>query len=337
VTGYAPDEYRADPYLWIKMVHPDDRELVRQHVAALLAGGDPPPLEHRIVRKDGRLCWIRGTIVKHHNEQRELVSYDGLIEDITARRQAEQELHEQKAQLIVARRIQEHLLPRLPPLVPGFEIAGASYSSDFTAGDYFDYIPMIDGSWAIVIGDVAGHRFASALLMASTRAYIRSLAKMHTSVAEILGLANTILLGDVEEDHFVTLFLGRLNPTTRSLVYASAGHETCYLLDRTGAIKVRLGSTGFPLAVAAEAEYFAGGPHTFEPGDILLLVTDGVHDVRSPAGVQFGTTRMLEVVQQHALRPAQDIVERLRDAVFAYIADHKPDDDVTVVVVKAQG
>jgi PAS domain S-box-containing protein len=337
VTGYTPQEYLDDPYLWIKMVHPADQGLVRQHVAAVLAGGDPPPLEHRIVRKDGRVCWIRDTIVKHHNEQRELVGYDGLIEDITARRLVEEQLNEQKAQLVVARRIQEHLLPRSSPTLPGFDLAGASYNSDFAAGDYFDYIAMLDGSWAIVVGDVAGHRFASALLMASTRAYIRSLAKMHTGVAEILSLANKILLGDVAADHFVTLFLGRLNPLTHSFGYASAGHETCYLLDRDGAVKVRLMSTGFPLAVAANAEYSSGGPYALEPGDILLLVTDGVHDVQSPAGVPFGTARMLDVVRQHAACPACEIVAKLRDAVFAFLAGRKPDDDVTIVVVKAQG
>ena len=89
-TGYAPHEYAADPDLWINMVHPEDRELVRGHVARVLRAERVPPLEHRIVRKDGVVRWIRDTIVSHEDERRHLLRYDGLVEDITDRKQAEE-------------------------------------------------------------------------------------------------------------------------------------------------------------------------------------------------------------------------------------------------------
>jgi serine phosphatase RsbU (regulator of sigma subunit) len=258
-----------------------------------------------------------------------------LEQEISARHFVEGELHEKEAQIRAARRVQEHLLPRLPPSVAGFDIAGASYSSDGAAGDYFDYVPMLDGAWMIAVGDVSGHQFASALLMASARAYVRSLAQMHTNVADILTLANAVLLDDVEEDHFVTLFVARLNPLTHAFTYASAGHEPCYLLDRRGLVRSRLESTGFPLGITGEGEYLTAGPYTLEPGDLLLMITDGVHDVRSPEGVPFGTERMLEVVGQYAACSAEVVVAHLRDAVFSFTGDRKLDDDVTVVVVKA--
>ena len=89
-TGYAPHEYAADPGLWISMVHPEDRELVRDHVARVLRAERVPPLEHRIVRKDGVVRWIRDTIVSHEDERRHLLRYDGLVEDVTDRKQAEE-------------------------------------------------------------------------------------------------------------------------------------------------------------------------------------------------------------------------------------------------------
>lgn len=257
-----------------------------------------------------------------------------LDEEVSARRLAEDELQDKEAQLRAARRIQEHLLPRLAPTVPGYDIAGVSHSSEFAAGDYFDYVPMLDGGWAIAVGDVSGHRYASALMMASARAYVRSLAQTHSDVAEILTLANAVLLEDLEDDQFVTLFLGHLDPTTGSFTYASAGHEPCYLLAPCGTVRARLESTGFPLAVVGTAEYLPAGPYRLEPGEILLLVTDGVHDVRSPAGEPFGIDRMLSVVEHHAQSSAGEIVDHLRDSVFSFIGDHKPDDDLTMVVVK---
>jgi sigma-B regulation protein RsbU (phosphoserine phosphatase) len=178
----------------------------------------------------------------------------------------------------------------------------------------------------IAVGDVSGHQSASALLMASARAYVRSLAQMHTNVADILTLANAVLLDDVEEDHFVTLFVARLNPLTHAFTYASAGHEPCYLLDRRGLVRSRLESTGFPLGITGEGEYLTAGPYTLEPGDLLLMITDGV---------PFGTERMLEVVGQYAACSAEVVVAHLRDAVFSFTGDRKLDDDVTVVVVKA--
>ena len=103
ITGYAPEDYKSDPYLWIPMVHPDDRETVRRYVAAILGGEKVPAIEHRIVRRDGAIRWLRATIVRHHDGNR-LVRYDGLVEDVTERRRVEQALREQEMQLLARRR-----------------------------------------------------------------------------------------------------------------------------------------------------------------------------------------------------------------------------------------
>ena len=93
-TGYSPDEYAADYYLWIRIVHPDDQEMVRQYVARILAGEKLPAIEHRILHKDGSTRWIRNTIIHRYDERGRLLGYDGLVEDVSQRRQAEQALRE---------------------------------------------------------------------------------------------------------------------------------------------------------------------------------------------------------------------------------------------------
>jgi PAS domain S-box-containing protein len=87
-TGYAPEDYASDRNLWFSMVHPDDREMVRPHVGKVLAGEDVPPMEHRILRKDGATRWVRDAIVCHRDAAGQLVRYDGLVEDITERKRA---------------------------------------------------------------------------------------------------------------------------------------------------------------------------------------------------------------------------------------------------------
>ena len=90
VTGYSPEELAADPYLWINMVHPKDREAVREQARRCISGQGIEPLEHRIIRKDGTVRWVKSTLVRHFDPQGRLLSYDGLLQDITERKSAEQ-------------------------------------------------------------------------------------------------------------------------------------------------------------------------------------------------------------------------------------------------------
>src|SRR5207302_7018109 len=131
----------------------------------------------------------------------------------------------------------------------GLDIAGASFPAEATGGDYFDYIPTQDGALAIVIGDVCGHGFGPALLMAELRAYLRAFLLTRTDVGEIVGLLNRSLAEDAPEGHFATLLLARLDPVTRSVDYASAGHTPGYIFSPSGTVKTVLKATGMPLAV----------------------------------------------------------------------------------------
>jgi serine phosphatase RsbU (regulator of sigma subunit) len=252
----------------------------------------------------------------------------------TRRRFAEHTLRATEVKLRMARQIQQKLFPAASPALAGYDIAGGAYCAEATGGDYFDYIPMTGGGLGVVIADVSGHGFGPALLMASTRAYLRALAQTHSSVADILTLANRFLAEEMPEDCFVTLLLARLDPPGRALVYASAGHPTGYLLDAAGQVKTQLESTGIPLGIEPDGAFFNSPEIRLEPGDLVLLLTDGIIEARAGDEGHFGLGRAFDVVRRHRDRPAREVITELYLAVRDFCRDKSPLDDVTAIVVK---
>ena len=267
-------------------------------------------------------------------EEAFLASVADVLAGTIRRKQSEKRVSENEMQLLAAQRIQEHLLPKEPPQLPGFDVAGASHPAEFTGGDTFDYLPMQDGSLGVAIGDVTGHGFAPALLMASIHATLRLLAQTSGDPGAILTRANRILVEETEDDRFVTFFLGRLDARSRSFAYCSAGHPTGYVLDALGNIKTQLKSVGLPLGILPDARYAALGPLPLEPGDLILLVTDGIGESQSPQAEPFGEDRILQVVRQLRDQPSRAIIEGLHRAALDFSQREKPIDDMTVVVVK---
>ena len=241
-----------------------------------------------------------------------------------------------EAHLLAARKIQEHLLPAAIPELPGFDVHSVWRPAEFAAGDYFDYLRFPDGSLGVVIGDVSGHGFGPALLMASTRAYLRSLVETRADLREILTLTNSILARDTGDGRFVTLLMCRLDLRSKSLTYVNAGHPSGYVLDASGNLKARLESTALPLGVSPDAEFPSGNPVALAPGDIVVLISDGVLEAKSAGGGFFGTERVLEVLRANSTRPAREIAESLERALCEYAGPGEFTDDVTATVIKIQ-
>lgn len=335
-TGYSPEDYARDPYLWLWMIHPDDRELVLTHVDQILSGNRVPPIEHRIHHRDGTERWVRDTIVPHYDGAGRMVEYDGVVEDITERKLAEERLRHRESFLLAAKKIQQKFLPRRSPSVPGFDIAGAVYPAEFVAGDFFDYLRLPDGSMGIVVGDVAGHGFGPALIMAETHVTLRSLVATHVTVPEILTLANSILFRETASEHFITLCLARLDTENRTLTYVSAGHPTGYVLDDSGHLKASLTSTSIPVAILPKSDFIYGSPVALAPGDVVLLLTDGILEATNSEKQAFGTQRLLETLRSNIRKPARKIVKQIHTAVCDFCGGQELKDDVTAVVVKVE-
>ncbi len=271
------------------------------------------------------------------NLARLLPAVDRELRDAADRRQrkrAEDELQKTQEQFRVAREIQQRLFPKASPESGLFDVAGASYPAEATGGDYFDYLRLADGCLGIVVADVTGHGMGPALLMAETRAYLRTLAMNATDVGEIVTRANRVLAEDVDLERFVTLVLAKLDPETESLVYTSAGHPNGYLLDAAGEVKAVLKRTGVPLGVRADSTYAPAPAVPYLPGDILLLLTDGIEEAVSSEDVFFGVERILAVARAHARKTAREILDALFNAVRDFSQSRPQLDDLTVVVVK---
>jgi PAS domain S-box-containing protein len=255
------------------------------------------------------------------------------------RREAENQLRRQEEDRRIARRIQEGLLPKAVPTFAGFQIRGRSAPAQDVGGDCFDFLPLRVGGeecLGVLVADASGHGISAALLVAQTRAYLRALALTCADVGTLLTLSNQRLAGDLVTDHFVTLFLLRLDPRTHSLLYASAGHCPGYVLDRQGQTRAVLASTGCPLGIDSANEFPTGPTTTLEPGDLVFLFTDGIDEAVSPDGEQFGLERTLGIVRAHQ----QDAPEAILDALFHAVGDfsgHQLHDDITAVIIKAEG
>src|SRR5262249_25409153 len=144
------------------------------------------------------------------------------------------------------------------------------------------------------------------------------------------------LVEDITADHFVTLFLGRLHPLTRTLVYSNAGHWPAYVLNGRGEVKLILQSTGLPLGVDPTGDFPNSPAVHLEPGDLLLLLSDGIVEAPARDGPLFGIERTLEVVRAHRHEPPREIIAALLREVRESSRSAQSD-DMTAIVIKVEG
>jgi serine phosphatase RsbU (regulator of sigma subunit) len=244
------------------------------------------------------------------------------------RKKQEQEFH-----MALARELQQRYYNTTASL-PGFDIAAAAYPADETGGDYFDFIPQLDGSLYIVIADISGHGFGSALVMAEVRASLRAYATIVPDISSLLTRVNRSLTGTLGGNQFVTMFLGRIDPQKRSLEYASAGHEPGYLLRHSGDTGAVLASTAPPLGIFPDQQFYSGCAVPLEHGDTILLFTDGITESTNVDGAMFGTEGALNFIRSQQQSTAAELVQGLYRAARAFAGSAPQTDDITLVICK---
>jgi sigma-B regulation protein RsbU (phosphoserine phosphatase) len=248
-----------------------------------------------------------------------------------------------KQDMELAMEVQQTLLPREAPVLPGLDIAAASIFCDATGGDYYDFLSSAapDGPCCdIVIGDATGHGIAAALLMTTSRALLRGCATQQVLPGAQLAKANTLLCQDTDmTGRFVTLFYLRLEAggiaPEGKLLWARAGHDPGMLFDPKTDTFRELQGKGIALGVSLDYVYETFSCGGLLPGQVLVLATDGAWEARNGQGEMFGKERFKEVVRRYATRTSKDLVEALQQAIREYQGDAPVEDDVTVVVIKA--
>lgn len=212
--------------------------------------------------------------------------------------------YQMELELRYAAEIQAKLLPRGYPDIPGFEIAASCLPAKQVGGDFFDWLEVCPGVWALALGDVMGKGMAAAMLMATVRASIRALG--HYRPSEAIMRAEPALQSDLDNaESFVTLFLGQLNTENRCLTYVDCGHGYAFVRRKNGAVR-GLTPRGLPLGVIANKSY-QEGMVTLESGDTLVLYSDGLIDARPE--LQLDNRRLSDELA--GAGTAQEMVERL--------------------------
>jgi serine phosphatase RsbU (regulator of sigma subunit) len=250
-------------------------------------------------------------------------------ENITDRKVNAASLKAKTRHLLAAGEVQKLLLPSQPTVITGYKFAGALLPADETAGDYYDFIPINAHRIAVAVADVSGHGIEAALVMAQLRGLLWALSTNSADPSQVLAQINPLLAHKSEQ--FVTMFLGYLDTLIHSLVYAAAGHNG-FIVRANGDVE-EMCSTTMPLGVLDNL-------HTdtitirIEPGDVFIVLTDGLEEATGTTAKQFGIQRARDIVRVSRGKPVNDIVGELRQELLHHLGGHRQDDDVTIVVVK---
>jgi len=239
-----------------------------------------------------------------------------------------------KANLQIARTIQLGMYPVEGLEIAGYDMAWWSQSCDETGGDYFDFLKLGDDRAGFAIGDVSGHGIGAALLMATGRANLRALLSVKTDLKEVMERLNGLLFEDMDDETFMTLFIGCLNHRGHTVDYVNAGHDQPLLYRRAEKDVTTLTSTGIPLGMLPGSRYGMGVSQRLSPGDVMLLTTDGVWEATCPEQEHFGKERLKSLLATHAGGTARDLVDVIRREVETYTGSLRYRDDFTLVVIK---
>lgn len=238
-------------------------------------------------------------------------------------------------QLEIAKTIQEGLLPQEVPKIENFEVAGWSQPADQTGGDYFDWLELANGHVMLTIGDVTGHGIGPALVTAAARAYSRATVNVDEALNATISRLNDLLHGDLKGERFVTLVACLLDPHARQLKLVAAGHgPAIFYSRRRDEVDVIDETHGLPLGIIDGSDYDRPMLLQFEPGDALVLVSDGFFEWANAAGENFGTDRLRDSILASCREAPEQVIERLRRDVTAFHGGTSQADDTTALNIR---
>ncbi len=246
----------------------------------------------------------------------------------------EEAIEKQKMEdeLLIARDIQYGLLPKNLPKLDGYDVAAINISSKQVGGDYYDLIKCSDSKYIVAIGDVSGKGMPASLLMANLQAMIRALVPFDISLSELTKRVNDLINESTGNDRFVTFFWGCINTQKKIFSYVNAGHNPPFLLHKNGTVE-RLQKGGLILGVMKDLMPYEEETVNLQPGDILLLFTDGVSEAMNQDGIEFGEEKILSLIKSYSKESAKYILDRIVEIVKNYSGSFQSD-DITLVVVK---
>ena len=254
------------------------------------------------------------------------IENDRLLDERLEKRRMEEELK-------VASEIQMRLQPFAPPKLNGWDMTGVSFPCREIGGDYYDFIHRKRDSHLIVaVGDVSGKGTGAALLMSSLHAAVRAQSQTRASISEVMGEINQYIFENSPSNKFLTLLYGELDPDTGTLTYSNGGHNAPIFVRRSGEVE-RLDKGGLPIGMMQGVVYQEASVG-FDPGDVLVIYSDGITESINEREEEFDEERLIEVVKNNLGRSASGIRDRIDEALSRFVGTTAPVDDMTLMIIK---
>ena len=244
----------------------------------------------------------------------------------------EQILFQIQEEMRLASEIQSGLLPKAPPKIKGYDIAGISYPAKVVGGDYFDFIPLEENKIAVCLGDISGKGLPAALLMANLQAIIRAQALLNLHPKDCLQQSNKLLYQSTDPQKFATLFYGILDTQKNQFSYSNAGHNRPVFL-RKGKEPVFLEKAGIALSFIENFSY-EEDIITFIPDDTLVIYSDGITEAMNGSEEEFGEKRLVSIAENHIESSAEELMEKIITSVKQHAGNQPQSDDITLVIIK---
>jgi phosphoserine phosphatase RsbU/P len=237
-------------------------------------------------------------------------------------------------ELEIAKEVQEYLFPQRLPSVAGLDYCGQCRPAREVGGDYYDFLELPEGGLGIAIGDVSGKGIGAALMMASLEASLRALASVCQDVAELMNRVNSLVYEASSVSRYATLFYSEYDPGSRQLAYVNAGHNPPVILRQSSAgCQVLRLETGGPV-VGILNHCYQQESFPLEPGDLVLLFTDGVSESMNVRDEEWGEDRLIEFAKTCHGLPSFDVMTRILATAEAFAGGASQHDDMTLVVLR---
>jgi len=296
-------------------------------------------LVSRIIRTAKRLSNAAGRLANgHFDEPLKLERNDEigrLVESFNAMSQQLQKGAQLQKSMTLAGEIQQRLLPQSEYKDLQFEAFGLSLPCDETGGDFFDIIPSNKGKLFLLVGDVVGHGVGAALLMATTRALIRSEIEHAKDLSSCVGRVNRLLSRDTESSgDFATLFLLSLDHSNRSVRWIRAGHEPAMLYNLDSGTFTELKGQGVALGIDSTVKYQEQELELPSASHLILIGSDGLTDIENNNGERFGRSRLQHLIKKTATLSPDNILREISCEIDRFSDQRRPDDDITAVIAK---
>ena len=245
---------------------------------------------------------------------------------------------EEKALLLLqeevkmASSIQRKLLPESKPEIPGFQVSCINIPAQSVGGDYYDFIHFSSGKIGFCVGDITGKGMPAAMLMANLQATIRSQASIFEESSDCLRGTNKLLFHSTDPEKFATVFYGILEPESGTMEFANGGHDAPLLLKKGKEIK-SLHATGLLLGMMENASYNKGNI-TLDPGDTLLIYTDGVTEAMDTANNEYGLQRLHQHIADHNDKSSDELMNFIISDIRKHAEGTSQSDDITLMIIK---